>query len=210
MGLSEILQAMEHKAQQEVAARESAADQESLLIIEAAEAEAKRIRETYYAKAKERLRREQGQLFGAAQLDRQRQLALAREQWLGQVLARARQQLTELRHSVRYARGYEQLVREAIGEIGPGIKFEVDRRDEQLMGQIMAGLGVDGEIVLSLETSGGLRASSVDESITVDNTVEARLENGWRALRQRLAVLLTAEEMSCPATTVTPTRASAL
>jgi vacuolar-type H+-ATPase subunit E/Vma4 len=209
MGLSEILQAMERKAEQQIAARESATDKESRSIIDAAEVEAMRIKETYRAKAKERLHREQARLFGVAQLDRQRQLAAAREHWLGQVLARARQQLTTLRVGASYARGYEQLAREAIGEFASTIKFEIDPRDEPLMRQIMATLGVDGEILPTLDTAGGLRVSSVDGCITVDNTVETRLENGWRDLRQRLAVLLTAEEMSCPATTVTPTRASA-
>jgi vacuolar-type H+-ATPase subunit E/Vma4 len=210
MGLSEILQAMERKAEQQIVARESATDKESRSIIDAAEVEAMRIKETYRAKAKERLHREQARLFSAAQLDRQRQLAAAREHWLGQVLARARQQLTTLRVGASYARGYEQLCREAIGEFAFTIKVEIDPRDEPLMRQIMATLGVEGEILPTLETSGGLRVSSVDGCITVDNTVETRLENGWRDLRQRLAVLLTTEEMSCPATTVTPTRASAL
>jgi vacuolar-type H+-ATPase subunit E/Vma4 len=210
MGLSDILEAMERKAEQQVAERESAADHESRSIIEAAEAEATRIRETRLVQAKERLRREQARLFGAAQLDRQRELTAARQRWLGQVLARARGELTRLRNRASYARGYEHLAREAIGEIASMGKLEIDPRDEQLMRQIMATLGVDGEIISTLDTSGGLRVSSVDGCITVDNTVEARLENSWKDLRQRLAVLLTAAEMSCPATTVMPTRASAL
>jgi vacuolar-type H+-ATPase subunit E/Vma4 len=210
MGLSEILEAMERKAEQQVAEREIATDNESRSIIEAAEAEAKRIKETHRAKAMERLRREQARLFGVARLDRQRQLAAAREHWLGQVLARARQQLSELRDGAHYPRGYEQLCREAMGEFASTVKLEIDPRDEQLMRRTMAVLGFGGEIVLSLNTAGGLRVSSVDGCITVDNRVETRLENGWRDLKQRLALLLTAEEMSCPATTVTPTRASAL
>ena len=210
MALSEILQAMEQKAHRQIAELAAAADRECRSIIDAAEVEAMRIRETYRAKAKERLHREQARLFGAAQVDRQRQLAVAREHWLSHVLARARQQLSELRNSAHYARGYEQLAREAIGEFASTIKCEIDPRDEHLIRQIMATLGVDGEILPTLDSAGGLCVSSVDGCITVDNTVETRLENGWRDLKQRLALLLTAEEMSCPATTVTPTRASAL
>ena len=194
MGLAEILQSIEAKAAQQVAERESAANKESRSIIAAAQAEAMRIKETDHAMAMVRLRREQERLFGAAQLDRQRQFAAAREHWLGQVLARARQQLTDLRNGAGYARGYEQLVREAMGEIASAVKLEIDPRDEQLMRRIMAALGIDGEIIPTLYTSGGLRVSSLDGCITVDNTVEARLENGWRDLRQRLAALLTAEE----------------
>ena len=209
MGLAEILQAMEGKAAQQVAERESVADKESRSIVEAAEAEATRIKETHHAMAMERLRREQERLFGAARFNRQQQLAAAREHWLGQVLARARQRLTDLRNGASYACGYEQLVREAMDEIACAVKLEIDPRDDQLMCRTMAALGIDGVIVSSLNASGGLRVSSLDGCITIDNTVEARLENAWRDLRQRLAALLTAEETSCPATTVTPTRASA-
>ena len=210
MALSEILQAMEQKAHRQIAELAAATDRECRSIIDAAEVEAMRIKETHRAKARDRFRRERARLFGVARLDQQRQLAVAREQWLGHVLARARQQLSELRDSAHYARGYEQLCREAIGEFASTIKFEIDPRDQPLVRQIMATLGVDGEILPTLDSAGGLRVSSVDGCITVDNTVETRLENGWRDLMQRLAVLLTAEEMSCPATTVTPTRASAL
>jgi vacuolar-type H+-ATPase subunit E/Vma4 len=210
MALSEILQAMEQKADRQIAELAAAADRECRSIIDAAEVEAMRIKETHRAKTMERFRREQARLFGVARLDQQRQLAAAREHWLSQVLARARQQLSELRNSAHYARGYEQLAGEAIGEFASTIKCEIDPRDERLMRQIMARLGVDGEILPTLDTAGGLCVSSVDGCITVDNRVETRLENGWRDLKQRLALLLTAEEMSCPATTVTPTRASAL
>ena len=209
MGLAEILQAMEQKAALQIAELERATEQECRSIIAGAEKEATTIRETHLARAKERLRREQARLFSAAQLERQRQLAAAREHWLGRVLDRARQRLTDLRDNASYARGYEQLAREAIGEIASTVRFEIDPRDEELMRRIMAAPGVDGQIVPTLNTAGGLRGSSLDGCITVDNTVEARLENAWRDLRQRLAVLLTAEEMSCLAITDTPTRASA-
>ena len=208
MGLSEILQAMDRKAERQIADVESAADRESRSIIDRAEEEAKRIKEKYRARAEEKLRPEQRRLFGAAKLAGQQQLAVARETWLDQVLARARQQLTTLRDGDGYARGFAQLAREAITEIGPAVNLEIAPRDEELMRGIMISLEAQGELVATLATSGGLRASSLDGCISVDNRVEARLENAWGVLRQRLAVLLTSEEASCPAITVTPTLAS--
>jgi vacuolar-type H+-ATPase subunit E/Vma4 len=208
MGLIEILQAMEQKTGLQIAEVEGAADRESRSIIDRAEQEAKRIKEKYHAQAEEKLRPEQRRLFGAAKLASQQQLAVARETWLDQVLARAQQQLTTLRDGASYARGFEQLAREAIAEIGPAVKLEIAPRDEELARRIMASLEAQGELVATLATSGGLRASSLDGRISVDNRVEARLDNAWSVLRQRLAVLLTSEEASCPATTVTPTRAS--
>ncbi|MBI3064068.1 MAG: hypothetical protein HYY82_03935 [Deltaproteobacteria bacterium] len=190
MGLSEILQAMEQKSGWQIADVESAADRESRSIIDRAEEEAKRIKEKYRARAEEKLRPEQRRLFGAAKLAGQQQLAVARETWLDQVLARAQQQLTTLRDSDGYARGFAQLAREAITEIGPAVNLEIAPRDEELMRGIMATLGVDGEIVPTLNSCGGMRLTSLDGCITVDNTVEVRLENAWKKLRQRVAVLL--------------------
>ncbi|HWP57647.1 MAG TPA: V-type ATP synthase subunit E [Candidatus Acidoferrales bacterium] len=209
MGLREILQAMEVKAHQQIAERESAAEQESRSIIERAEAEAKRIKEAHRAMALEKLRRERERLFDAAQLDRQRQLAVAREHWLDRVLAQARRELMTLRSSDDYGRGYERLVCEAANEIPSAVKLEIDPRDQQLARQILDTRGIEGELVPCLDTSGGVRVSSLDGCIVVNNTVEARLDNAWRELRQKLVALLSAEESLCPATTDTPTRASA-
>lgn len=209
MGLTEILQAMERKTDLEIVGLESSADEECRSIIAGAEEEATRIKEKYRADAEERLRREQERLFSAGKLDRQRKLAAARESWLDQVAARTRLELGGLRDGGNYAQGLERLTHEALAEIGAPAKLEIDPQDETFMRRIMAALGVDGKIVATLNTAGGLRASSLDGCITVDNRVEARLENAWSDLRQRLAALLTAEEVSCLTTTATPTRASA-
>lgn len=208
MGLSEILAAMEGKAAEQIAQGEVAADNESRRIIEAAATEAAQIKDTHRAKAMERVRREQAQLSGAARTDRQRELATVREQWLDRVLTRARQRLGAVRATPHYARLYELLCREALSEFSSPVKFEIDQRDQTLMKQVKAQLGVDGEIISSLNSAGGLCVSNADGSITLENTFEKRLENGWKQLRPKLALLLS-EEGSCPATTVTPTPASA-
>jgi vacuolar-type H+-ATPase subunit E/Vma4 len=194
MGLAEILQAMEAKANRQVEERESAAEQECRSIIASAEAEALRITEAYRAGAMERWHRERERHLSAAQLDGRRRLAAAREIWFDQLLARVRRRLRELRDDPRYARVFEQLCREAMGEFTGAVKLEIDPRDEPLMRQIMAAHGIDGIIVPSLDSAGGLRVSSDDGCITLDNTFEARLDNGWQELRRRLAPLLNAQE----------------
>lgn len=210
MGLTEILQAMEHKANLQVEEVESAADKESRSIIVKAEEEARRIKEKQLGEAKERLRREQERLFSVAKLDRQRQLAAARETWLDRALAGAREQLRNFREGDTYASCLEGLTREALAEIGSEVKVEIDPLDEELMRRIMIALEIKGEMVPTLNTCGGLRASTLNGRISIDNTVEARLEQAWRELRPRLAALLTSEEVSCQSTTVTATPVSEL
>jgi vacuolar-type H+-ATPase subunit E/Vma4 len=208
MGLTEILQAMERKTDLEIGGLKSSAEKECRLIIDGAEEEARRIKEKHRAEAAEKLRREQERLFSAAKLDKQRKFALARETWLNQTLATARGQLANLRTTGNYAGGLERLTREALAEIGSAVKVEIDSRDEELMRRIMLTLGIEAEIVPTLRTLGGLRAMSLDGRISVDNTVEVRLEKAWGELRQRLAQVLTSEEVSCPAISVTLMRES--
>jgi vacuolar-type H+-ATPase subunit E/Vma4 len=76
------------------------------------------------------------------------------------------------------------------------------------MRRILSALKLKAEVVASLEALGGLRASTPDGRIRVDNTVEARLEKARPELRRKLAALLSAEEGSWQATTVTAMPAS--
>lgn len=208
MSLADIVRAMEQQALEKISAVTGAAERESEAIIAQAEADARRIREKHRAAADERLKTSRARILVDAALERRRQLAEAREAWLSRVLAGSQYQLGKLRDAPGYAEGLERLVGEALAEIGSKFKLEIAPQDEESLREIMKKFDIQGEIVPSLNNSGGLRASSLDGRIAVDNTLEARLENAWGELRPKLCELLTLQEVTCPATTVTPTRAS--
>lgn len=196
MGLKEILQAMEQDADLQVREVESAAEAEARSVIAKAEEEARKVREQHLASGKQRLLSEQERLFSAARLAAQHSLAAAREAWLDQAFAGARERLARLQREPRYGGYLEQLTREAIAELGTEINIEIDPGDEEVMRRIVSALGVKGEIIASLSTLGGLRASTADGCVSVVNTVEARLERVRERLRQKLAALLNSQEVS--------------
>ncbi|MBI2091150.1 MAG: hypothetical protein HYT78_20820, partial [Deltaproteobacteria bacterium] len=115
-----------------------------------------------------------------------------------------------LRGEPRYAGYLEGLIGEAVAELGSEIKLEIDPKDEQLMRRIVSALGIKVEMASSLRALGGLRASTPDGSIRIVNTVEARLARAHGELRQKLAHLLSSEEVWWQVTTATAMPASGL
>lgn len=210
MGLEEILKDMEREARLRLGEIESDAEAEGRSIIAKAEREAEKVRERHLASAGQRLLGARERLFSAARLEAQREIAAAREAWLDQALAGARERLARLRREPRYAAYLERLIREAIAELGSEIKIEIDPKDEELMSRIVSALGIKAEIATSLSTLGGLRASTPDGSIRIVNTVEARLARARGELRQKLAALLSTEEVWWQVITATAMPASGL
>lgn len=206
MGLGEILKDMEREANLRIEELLTAAEAEGRSVAARAEEEAEKVREKHLASAGERLLRERERLLSAARLEAQRELMAAREAWLDQAFAAARERLRHLRREPRYAGYLQRLTREAVAELGSQIRIEIDPEDEKVMGEIVSGLGIKAEMVCSLSTIGGLRASTSDGRIRIVNTVEARLERARGELRRKLAALLTPEEVSWRATTATPMR----
>lgn len=204
MGLEEILKDMEREASLRVEEILSTAEAEGRSVIARAEEEAKKVREGHLASARKRLLRERERQVSAARLEAQRELAAAREDWLDQAWAAARERLQRLRCEPRYARHLERLTREAVSELGSPIRIEIDPKDEKVMGEIVCALGIEMEMGSSLSAIGGLRASTTDGCIHIVSTVEARLERARGELRQKLAALLGSQEVSWRATTATP------
>ena len=208
MGLEEILKDMEREARLRLGEIESDAEAEGRSVIAKAEREAEKVRERRLAGAGQRLLGARERLFSAARLEAQREIAAAREAWLDQAFADTRGRLHRLRGEPRWAGYLEGLTREAVAELGSEIKIEIDPKDEEPMRRIVSALGIKVEIATSLSTLGGLRASTPDGSIRIVNTVEARLARARGELRQKLAALLSTEEVSWRTTTRTGTQAS--
>ncbi|MBI2358125.1 MAG: hypothetical protein HYV04_04340 [Deltaproteobacteria bacterium] len=208
MGLEEILKDMERGAWLRLRELESDAETKSRSVIADAEKEATQLRESHLASAQQRLVRERERLFSVARLEAQRELAAAREAWLDHAFAKARERLAHLRNEPPYAGYLERLTQEVVAELGSEIKIEIDPKDETLMRRIVSALDIKADIAPSLKTFGGLRAGTPDGCIRIVNTVEARLARARGDLRQRLAKLLSSEEVPWQATTATATPAS--
>ncbi|MEN6611133.1 MAG: V-type ATP synthase subunit E [Methanoregulaceae archaeon] len=93
-----------------------------------------------------------------------------------QAFTRAGSILAGLREEAGYPEIFRSLMDEAARIFsGEKIIFHIDPRDENLARKSMQDLGLSGEIVPDLTSSGGLALSTPDGTISILNTLESRL-----------------------------------
>jgi vacuolar-type H+-ATPase subunit E/Vma4 len=138
--------------------------------------------------AAEVVERTVGDAKNAAEIERNKQLYLAkgaikeqalksREKIFESAFALAGQRLAVLRQDEKYPVIFRRLTEETIITAGEGpVVIHVDPRDLDLCKKLLAAMEVSCEIRTDLACMGGLSASSPDGQITLNNTIESRLE----------------------------------
>ncbi len=93
----------------------------------------------------------------------------------------------------------EKLLRESLQFVQSGeIRINLTQKDSTTLSKILPKISKETGVKMvidekPLHSSGGLRASSFDGSISYDNTFEARLERVKPILRRKLSVILSGE-----------------
>jgi len=119
------------------------------------------------------------------------QLIRVKETIFSQVFSDAEKQLGLLRKDPAYPLIFRNLAEETIQALAKeNIRVHVAKEDEELCKKTLADMKVSAEIIPDIQTSGGLIAGTPDESITVSNTVESRLERGRERLKRELYTIL--------------------
>ena len=104
-------------------------------------------------------------------------LIKTKERIVSQAFRDAEQRLSGLRNDPKYPAVFNKLAREAIEAVrGEKFRIHIDKRDEHLMKRILSDMNLSGEVIADLQCSGGLVVSTRNESVTISNTLESRLE----------------------------------
>jgi V/A-type H+-transporting ATPase subunit E len=182
MALEELLAALAAEAAEESARAEQLARDEAAGIVAQARIEAQSI-EREAARADER----ELALIAERKLARARAsagaaLRAAREELFQEWLDELRTRVAELRSSDRNRSVVRLLVLESVAALPSATSLRVDPRDEALLREVMAELGLSIEVRAQLEVLGGVEVSSPDGR-TVRNTFEERLRNAEPGLR---------------------------
>jgi len=119
------------------------------------------------------------------------ELIRTREAAFEQAFREAEERLNDLRTDAKYPDIFSKLLREAASTTGddPFI-VHVDPKDEALCKKTLAGLNLNGEVRADLATAGGVVISQHDDTVTIRNTVESRLERAKEQNRQTIHAIL--------------------
>lgn len=160
--------------EQELRTRASAAVR---AILEEAEARVKNLQQTTLDEAKKSASVERNKLMYLAKVEAKKQLIARKEAIFSQAVIIAEQRLLSLRTDPLYPEIFRKLAQESAAAIGPGkCQVHVDKQDESLCRNTFAGLNIPSVVIPDLTTAGGLVITNPDETVTISNTVESRLE----------------------------------
>jgi V/A-type H+-transporting ATPase subunit E len=119
------------------------------------------------------------------------ELIRTREAAFDRAFREAEARLKDLRADAKYPDILLKLLREAASTTGddPFI-VHVDPKDEALCKKTLAGLNLKAEVRADLATAGGVVISQHDDTVTIRNTVESRLERAKEQNRQTIHAIL--------------------
>jgi V/A-type H+/Na+-transporting ATPase subunit E len=182
MALSDLLAGLRAEAAAEEAQLEAETIAEATRIAAAAESEARLLREQTLRDLDDELRGVADARRARARLDAAAVVRQARDDSFQECLADVRRRLGAVRDSSRYPAVLRVLLRESLAALPTATVLRVDPRDERMAAHLLAELGVDLEIVRTLDTAGGVELTDGADRV-VRNTVEERLANAEPALR---------------------------
>jgi vacuolar-type H+-ATPase subunit E/Vma4 len=182
MALSDLLAGLEAEAAAEEAQLEAETSAEVIRIGDAAQAEARLLEQEALRVIEDELRREAEGRRARARLAAAADMRQARDDSFRECLADVRGRLEIIRNSSSYPTVFRGLLRESLAALPTATVLLVDPRDERMAAHLLTELGVDLEIVGTLQTAGGVELAQ-GEDRAVRNTVEDRLANAEPALR---------------------------
>jgi len=201
MSLHAILEAIRSSGEVKALEIESRAYAQAGEIVRNAQFEAERIKEKACASALEPASKERARILHRARLEALQLTGSARKGLVDQALEQAHGRLAEIRTDVVYPSVLKRLLIEALAELNgqeqggregqptPAACLEADRRDRDLLEDMLGERGLALPVTYPLECWGGLFARSMDCRVVAINTLEARLEKSTPYLRRYLAAL---------------------
>lgn len=186
MSLEAILAVIESSGEGEIARLHAEAASRAEKISADAVREAERKREAARCEAMQPISGERARILHQAKMEAAQVLGEARRRIVESTLMEVRRRFAAARADSGYAATLRRLAEEALHHIhaaedgGGSPVLDVDSRDVSLLREM---LPERVSVHPSIESWGGVVAHSSDRTITVDNTLEARLERAMPFLR---------------------------
>lgn len=190
MSLEAVLAAIRQEGDAGARAIEQRALEEVARILK----EAEQVREAAQLEADQRAlaiaEAERARILQAASLEALRIVGAAQQALVDRVMVQLRDRLSRMRSTPDYPAALRRLLVQATetlgGSLGDGepVLVHVDPRDRELIAPMLEALALEHVLHVDLTTWGGVRATSADDRVCVDNTLETRLDEVTGYLRR--------------------------
>lgn len=191
MAIEDIFKALEEQADAEIDEILRAAKLQAKAIEQEARGEADRITKARIASTDEAVRIRVAKTVNAARIESKRNLAAVRDEAIDRVFKEAVAKLAAMRGTPEYERVFKALAEEALAGADGECELLVGAPDEALARKVADELGVECEVVPTLDTGGGLAIALHDGRVMRRNTFESRLAKVRELAQAKVAEVLT-------------------
>ena len=194
MAYEDLLKSVEESAQEKEQELRKKAAVAIEGIKERAKKQAEATRQAQVDEANRSITTERNKILYLEKARSKEELIKTREAAFERAFFEAEARLKDLRADPNYPVVFEKLLREAASTTGddPFI-IHVDPRDDALCKKILATLRLKGEIRADLTTAGGMVISQYNDTVTISNTVESRLERAKEHNRHTIHAILSGD-----------------
>ncbi len=190
MALEEILEALDGEAEGERERVERRAKAQAARILEEAKAEAEELKAKERERALLGIEAQKARILSAAKLEVKREVAKAKEEIIVQVFEDVNEHLADLGTRSDYRGVLEKLLHQAVAEANGDSVVVARKEDEALVRELVAKMGTGCSVEGGLVGLGGIMVRTAGDSVTIDNTIDSRLEKASRLLRPEVTSTL--------------------
>jgi len=190
MALEEILEALEGEADAERGRVEKRAEAQAARILEEARTEADDLKAKERQKAMIGVEAQKARILSAAKLEVKRQVAKAKEEIVSGVFDEVNAKLAGLGKQADYGRILEKLLQQAVSQANGDSVVVARKEDEAMVRDLVARLAAGCRVETGFDGLGGVLVRTAGGSVTIDNTIDSRLDKAVRVLRPEVTSVL--------------------
>ena len=139
------------------------------------------------------------QIIGSSTLSARNKELVIIESAIDEIFNKAREKLAKSNNEKNYEKLLNNLITDSAGNLGSEIIIQCNKTDLELVKKIASDISTDKKMKITvsdevLEIIGGIKATSLDGTMTLDNTLDSSIESLKPLIRKEIVQLLRGEK----------------
>lgn len=139
------------------------------------------------------------QIIGSSALNARNKELIIIESAIDEIFTKAKEKLTQSNNEKNYEKLLTRMIQDSVSKLGSDIVIQCNKTDQKLVRKISSqeSTGKNMKISVSddfLDIIGGIKVTSVDGTMTLDNTLDSNIESLKPLIRKDIVQLLRGEK----------------
>jgi V/A-type H+/Na+-transporting ATPase subunit E len=138
------------------------------------------------------------QIIGSSTLNARNKELIIIESAIDEIFTKAKEKLAQSNNEKNYEKLLTKMIQDSVSKLGSGILIQCNKADQKLVRKISSQESTGKNVKVSvsddfLDIIGGIKATSADGTMTLDNTLDSNIESLKPLIRKDIVQLLRGE-----------------